>query len=216
MMLTYRIALLSLSLLVFFFMGFTQVNAQNAEIYGHQVVSIKQIANINPVVYVRGWESHGKFIVFDSYDPDPTGNTAVWKVNPDGTDLRKLSKEELATLKLKENPSRWGDYVLYSPTGGYGNSGYVYIVPDDGSERQILCFVIGEVPKDPVISPDGRYVAFGALDAATNQQTGIYLIELSQPIPEFGYTSFIVLAISVFVIIIIPSISRRFTRIKCI
>jgi hypothetical protein len=79
-----------------------------------------------------------------------------------------------------------GELLVYSQIGTYGLGGTIYLTSTDGTYDQIL-YAGTPKPVDPAISPDGRFLVFGSPIATRDkhEDAGIYIMELSRPIPEF-------------------------------
>lgn len=109
---------------------------------------------------------------------------------------------EIKVVKGISSDTAWGarftpsqSLFIYSPSGGYGIGGYVYLQSTDGY-NQILYYSKDPTPSSPVMSPDGRFVAFLSNYGSSDSVKGIYLLELTKPVPEFSY-AIPILAVSI-------------------
>lgn len=118
------------------------------------------------------------------------------------SDKRVLDMDTLKTTVIEnlQSDSLWGarftpgqSLFIYSPSGGYGIGGYIYLQSTNGY-NQILYYSKDPTPSSPVMSPDGRFVAFVSNYGSSDSIKGIYLLELAKPVPEFPLAEIVLLA----------------------
>jgi len=89
------------------------------------------------------------------------GIPTVYIMNSDGTDQHPLQKNAPSTFV---GPPQWsvdGKLILFDLTYGVSQGlTEVHIVSPDGSNARVIVTAQTTIPADPVLSPDGKYIAF--------------------------------------------------------
>ena len=83
------------------------------------------------------------------------GNSQIYLINPDGSNLRRLTNS--AGIDTEPNFSPDGQWIYF--TSDRGGSPQIYRMPASGGEAQRVTFE-GGYNVSPRISPDGRSLAF--------------------------------------------------------
>ena len=150
------------------------------------------------------WVDNGSKIIFMTYQ----FSNKTWILNIDGKELKMLNGTEYQFKDRQLNPNRLGDIEVVVPSGYKTPVTTIFLRTIDGTYEQIL-HIGPPNPVVPAISPDGRYVVFGSDPDIYNPKDapGVYLIELSTPVPEFPIAVLILVASMVTILII--------TRRKC-
>ena len=124
--------------------------------------------------------SDGRYIVFVS---DRTGNRCVWRVDIDGSNPKQLSYEiDARTPEITPD----GQWVVYFDVGS-GKPTLWKVSIEGDNQVQLTDYVSGA----PVVSPDGKQIAFVFLDEqATPKRSRIAIIPISggPPIKVFDLT----------------------------
>jgi Tol biopolymer transport system component len=97
------------------------------------------------------WSPKGDFIAYDSCDGTKCG---IFRISPQGTDLRQLTSDGGASAAISPN----GKQIAYrvSVAGGYE----IFVINADGTERRQLTTSGGGNNVQPAWSPDGAYVFY--------------------------------------------------------
>lgn len=136
----------------------------------------------------HNWSPDSQYIVFDCqiYYPSSGPFSRIFKVKPDGSDLKMLSED--SNIDYDENSAcfspdgNWIAYQRRSADPNYDLYGYRYslaIMDPNGENKKILVKRLDYDPNGTVSwSPDSRYVAFTQKDLLW-QLSSIYLYALN-------------------------------------
>lgn len=115
----------------------------------------------------------GRYIVFQS---NRSGNSAIWRVNSDGSNLVKLTRDDVAGEPAISPNGEWVYYV-----GASQYIGPVYRMSIDGGEPVRLFAPLGNWPN---VSPDGRWITCG-YEINGNGKLAIVPAEGGEPVKLF-------------------------------
>jgi len=116
----------------------------------------------------------GQSVVFDSYR---SGNTQLWKVGIDGSNLRVFTSEP----GFAADCSRTDQSVIYTTFGAGGFR--IWKVAAEGSDP---VQVMDKFASTPSISPDGKLIAcYYVSDTTRATKLGIFSVEGGEPISQF-------------------------------
>jgi eukaryotic-like serine/threonine-protein kinase len=109
------------------------------------------------------WGPEGRIV----YSTNMRGQEAVWTMNADGSDLKKMTSDGLCSLSpdsIGPSVSPDGRYILFSCAtpgdGDYGAKRGICRMEKDGANLKTL--TAENSPDDPRCSPDGRWVVYAA------------------------------------------------------
>jgi eukaryotic-like serine/threonine-protein kinase len=109
----------------------------------------------------------GRFIAFTSYR---TGVAHVWRMDSDGSNLKQLTHGSYEDTPHISPDAKW---VIYHSIESKDS---VWRVPIDGGEPERLSEMTA---LQPVVSPDGRMVAFFSSDGPPGQRGGLWKLALA-------------------------------------
>ncbi len=131
--------------------------------------------NTAPVV-----SGDGRYIVFAS---DRAGASSIWRMNIDGSDAKRLTNGLSDSLPSVSPDGKW---VVYSSTGPAHPR--VWKLPIDGGDPIRLTEKVGFAP---VVSPDGKLVAFAYSDSpdpfAPPNHIAVVQFEGGAPVKTFSF-----------------------------
>lgn len=142
-----------------------------------------------------GWSQDNKTIIIKTNNNFAGPN--LWSIGMNGTGLHSISLDDTVMKDMRYLPDELGNMTVSIPQQSEVPSFDIILGTVDKQFHQIL-YAGDTSPELPAISSDGQYVVF-ALDASGASynrplEDGIYVIELSTPIPEFP------IAVTVFII----------------
>ncbi|MGA1253097.1 MAG: Tol-Pal system beta propeller repeat protein TolB [Burkholderiaceae bacterium] len=126
-------------------------------VYVHELATGKRTvaANQRGSNSAPAWSPDGKYLaVVLTKD----GVSQIYTVNPDGSNLRRLTRS--SAINTEPSFSGDGQYVYF--TSDQGGSPQVYRIRSDGSGSPERITFTGGFNARPVVSPDGRQLAFVA------------------------------------------------------
>jgi TolB protein len=126
-------------------------------VYVHELATGKRTvaANQRGSNSAPAWSPDGKYLaVVLTKD----GVSQIYTVNPDGSNLRRLTRSSA----INTEPSFSGDGQFIYFTSDQGGSPQVYRIRSDGSGSPERVTFTGSFNARPVVSPDGRQLAFVA------------------------------------------------------
>lgn len=102
-------------------------------------------------VRAPAWAPDGSWIVFES---DRESFRELYRVRPDGTELRRLTRNEQGNFEPAVSPD--GRWIAF--TSSRDGDAEVYVMRADGTEQRRLTAFYRE-DRTPMWSPDGRWIA---------------------------------------------------------
>lgn len=114
------------------------------------------------------WSPDGKLIAFSS---ERTGNPDIWIVNGDGSHPRRLTTDAGRDRRPRWTPDSGQLVYMHAPSGAYREFRQVF---RNGTGARGL-FESATSIRDPVVSPDGKWLAFSSDHEGTYD---LYLLAL--------------------------------------
>lgn len=140
------------------------------------------------------WSDDDKYIIIKTDNAFVGPN--LWSLQLDGTGFRSIALNDTIRKVMQEKQDQFGNMTVFvpyspSPVPRFG----IVLGTLDKSYQQSL-YVTDTTSEFPVISHDGKHVLF-ASEAISSwdkpDEDGIYVIDLSTPIPEFPFAILILL-----------------------
>jgi Tol biopolymer transport system component len=121
----------------------------------------------------------GRYLVFTS---DRTGTLNIWRTKADGSEAKRLSSGKIDD---HADCSPDGQWIVYESLGDSGFPTLWKVSIEGGAAVQVT----DKWASRPVISPDGRYIAFIRQDEQSNKQLKLEVMpfEGGQPVKTFDY-----------------------------
>lgn len=116
------------------------------------------------------WSPDGQTIVFVS-DRDGRGQTELYRMRPDGTDVVRLTDSQGSSYAPAWSPD--GQQIVF--VSDRDRDADLYLMNADGSNERLLTRNDSAEDRDPAWSPDGRWIVFSSNRASANFR--LYLID---------------------------------------